>query len=477
MKARLISTRVACRKRRIKCGEERPTCHNCTKSKRLCEGYNQRVVFKNPLNSYRPPVSAAAAAVAGRSRQSAIRRNVQPQELTIIQTPLNLAPRPSSGNVSKSPLKLVDTASQSKLASRASPHGDEDKRSSQDSATKDNFTTDRQPFQSFDLKSDTVDRSHIPDPEHGSFQRNPAGLRQSISPVKQEPSEELARDIVQSSPRDHLAGSGITSFAAQELYQDSNTQFPASSSSNFYHAYESTEWVPPHRSGSASSSDPSPGQARVFSDQQPDDVGRSMSSENQMLAGAVWSMRDKQRDSTTYSNFNPTDTTGPHTSTPVYSQVAYDYMDEDDDDPWDVSDDDTPISGYDGYAGPEGYQDSHLRDNDLGIQVVEALESGRSFQDAHPRSIIDFIDRPNILATYVPSPQSTPLSDPVTARIFCHFVNVTAPCMSMFERHPANPSLIFQGRPIPASQQHIWTCKLYLFLSKFQQMSPINAIC
>ena len=39
---------IACRKRRIKCGEERPVCINCTKSKRNCEGYNQRVVFKHP---------------------------------------------------------------------------------------------------------------------------------------------------------------------------------------------------------------------------------------------------------------------------------------------------------------------------------------------------------------------------------------------------------------------------------------------
>ncbi|KAF8242977.1 hypothetical protein K440DRAFT_590254, partial [Wilcoxina mikolae CBS 423.85] len=32
---------LTCRKRRIKCGEERPTCNNCIKSKRVCEGYNQ----------------------------------------------------------------------------------------------------------------------------------------------------------------------------------------------------------------------------------------------------------------------------------------------------------------------------------------------------------------------------------------------------------------------------------------------------
>ena len=44
---------LTCRKRRIKCGEERPICNNCIKSKRHCEGYNQRVVFKTPNTDFR----------------------------------------------------------------------------------------------------------------------------------------------------------------------------------------------------------------------------------------------------------------------------------------------------------------------------------------------------------------------------------------------------------------------------------------
>lgn len=43
---------LTCRKRRIKCGEERPSCNNCFKSKRHCEGYNQRVIFKTPLGDW-----------------------------------------------------------------------------------------------------------------------------------------------------------------------------------------------------------------------------------------------------------------------------------------------------------------------------------------------------------------------------------------------------------------------------------------
>lgn len=42
---------TACRKRRIKCDEGKPICNNCIKSKRQCEGYNQRVVFKSPMGA------------------------------------------------------------------------------------------------------------------------------------------------------------------------------------------------------------------------------------------------------------------------------------------------------------------------------------------------------------------------------------------------------------------------------------------
>ena len=38
---------LTCRRRHIKCAEERPVCGNCIKSKRHCESYNQRAIFKS----------------------------------------------------------------------------------------------------------------------------------------------------------------------------------------------------------------------------------------------------------------------------------------------------------------------------------------------------------------------------------------------------------------------------------------------
>jgi hypothetical protein len=105
------------------------------------------------------------------------------------------------------------------------------------------------------------------------------------------------------------------------------------------------------------------------------------------------------------------------------------------------------------------FQDGRLRNRDAGILV--ALRARQDNQDLSLYSFTAVIDRPDMLATYTPSPQSTPLCDSMAAKIFCHFINVIGPCMSIFERCPANSLLIFQGLPIPRSQQHIWTCKYY----------------
>ena len=90
---------LACRRRRIKCGEERPTCNNCVKSKRQCEGYTPRVIFKDPLGAFRPSGSLHGM---GSHLQSLATQGVDaarygPSQLgTASQAPLpSLAPRPT----------------------------------------------------------------------------------------------------------------------------------------------------------------------------------------------------------------------------------------------------------------------------------------------------------------------------------------------------------------------------------------------
>lgn len=104
-------------------------------------------------------------------------------------------------------------------------------------------------------------------------------------------------------------------------------------------------------------------------------------------------------------------------------------------------------------------QQEHLKNNDLGIII--ALQSKQHGQEQRLRTYRSVIDSygPGMLTGYLPSTESSPLKNSTTARIFCHFINVTGPAISMYERHPANSSLMFQGRPISRSQQHIWACE------------------
>ena len=94
--------------------------------------------------------------------------------------------------------------------------------------------------------------------------------------------------------------------------------------------------------------------------------------------------------------------------------------------------------------------------NDLGLML--ALSASRD--DTAPRSFTTFLDQPNVLARYVPRFNASPLMDATTARIFCHFITSTGPTLSIYERHPANPMLMFSGAPVPASQQALWTYTL-----------------
>lgn len=90
---------LTCRKRRIKCGEERPICNNCIKSKRHCEGYNQRVIFKPPAVDWRStqqgPVSTLqyhSGLIPGRSDYELTQQTSD----ALVNAPLTpLRPRPS----------------------------------------------------------------------------------------------------------------------------------------------------------------------------------------------------------------------------------------------------------------------------------------------------------------------------------------------------------------------------------------------
>lgn len=65
----------------------------------------------------------------------------------------------------------------------------------------------------------------------------------------------------------------------------------------------------------------------------------------------------------------------------------------------------------------------------------------------------------DVLVNYMPSPLDTPLNDPRTAKIFLHFVTITAPTINPYERNRPDPQRVFSNEPVPKSHQHIWNCE------------------
>ncbi|KAG0649523.1 putative transcriptional regulatory [Hyphodiscus hymeniophilus] len=440
---------LTCRRRRIKCGEERPTCQNCHKSKRQCEGYNQRVVFKDPLNAYRGPPLSATNQVSFSEPISNIRQGGDLSQQLSTANPLPIAPKPGPLGLST---VAPDSASEGSIPSATTP-GTERRVYSFSTApeypTPSNSVAPKP--HNLDINYDTIDRSHIPEP------RGTRPLPQSTTHydfdalhIKQETRDQLPIITARPSPLDWPAGPTSASLSSsQELFYDSNSRFPATAS--FFQSYPTTStWQQP----TAIPSTAGPSFCEVEYD------SKAHRTPAELFRGAPEHSKEQHDDylQSEWDSHRPA-----YMPQPVLwrteigpSLMGQQYLVEDDeDDPYDVSDEEMEENEYEDMAWQGQLQDSHLRNNDLGIAV--ALQARQETYDIRLRTITSFIDRPNMLATYTPSPQSSPLNDSMTARLFCHFIHVTGPTMSMFERHPANPSLIFQGQPVSMSQQHIWT--------------------
>lgn len=104
-------------------------------------------------------------------------------------------------------------------------------------------------------------------------------------------------------------------------------------------------------------------------------------------------------------------------------------------------------------AGPGGRTVSSRQ------QISHILEPFSRHLDEHSRiSLQSFLPEPSSLAAYHPTLASSPLMNPMTAKIFCHFVYVLGPSMSLFERYPPNPHIAFTpGAAGLHGPQNVWS--------------------
>ena len=123
---------------------------------------------------------------------------------------------------------------------------------------------------------------------------------------------------------------------------------------------------------------------------------------------------------------------------------------QDEDDPFDVeSEDDMDLEiaeeGRDTYGANPDFS--------ANMQKDQQQRFAQHFQDAP--------NQPGLLTTYHPSGSSySPLRDPKAARLFHHFVTVTGPTLSIYERNAASVSVLDMPRSPLQSERSLWTYAL-----------------
>lgn len=438
-----ISTLIsACRKRRIKCGEEKPTCQNCSKSKRHCEGYNQRVVFKDPLSATRGPFANSSqvnfsSSGSGRSNQ---RRVEAPKSSTPAQGQLpNLAPKPGDSSTYINPPPKSTSESNPGFGQGIHVFSG---RQTQNTPIK--RSTSQEAPGATTSHRDTVDRSYLPTPEpRSSPNSGPTYYDFNALFEQQSPLGGVQIHTSQPSPPQWIANQTSTSLPyPQEHIYNPNTQFsiltPPMGTTHGVPNWQQPAFSHPSNMSSSSLHAPMTTQA-THAPELAYSPRHEMPQNGSEVSGGNFPQHIASNNQYRYT-VNDIDNY-PEAKPRIERSFDDDGMSLDNDD----AEDDLEHDASD---------DVNM---DYGIGAVIALQARQNAQDQSLRSFTSLIDRSNMLSTYNPSLRSSPLNDSMTARIFCHFINVTGPSISMFERNPANPSLIFEGRSIPSSQQHIWT--------------------
>ncbi|KAL2830177.1 hypothetical protein BJY01DRAFT_120520 [Aspergillus pseudoustus] len=348
---------LTCRQRRIKCGEEKPICKNCTKSKRECKGYAQRLIFKNPLGI---PGVPNPIPTQSQPLPNQYEGQIDLQHLTSAGThgPI-LAPK----------LRTISDLEQQPAPQF--PVGYKHDMNHDDAVFAKEFTVPAQTL----LPEARTRRAVDPSAPHYQPKQEHVGYDQySIS----EPGQ---------------AHQALENWTHQGL---GPAEFPQPSQIP-------QKFVP----------GPMPYESKIPTQQYVEQQPRTLA----LIQ-----------------------------SGPSFTPLSpFEYMDDDDDDdPYDVETDE------------EAEEQSKIQNlNQLSMVMASANRDENQL-----RLFTTYLDEPNMLATYQPTYSSSPLNNPKTARIFLHFIHSTGPALSVFERHPIDPSIKLGAAP--AAQQGLWTYTLPL---------------
>ena len=434
---------AACRKRRIKCGEEHPTCKNCVKSKRECEGYIPRVIFKDPLSAFRP------------SQQGIAARTQEPPPYD-----------GTAGIYGGIPSASADTP----ISTHFQSYGEHNAYGSLSAGNGPTSATSGEyygiaGYAYGGLPSSANELAFAQQyPLQADYTQGPA--QHSIKTEKFDPTSYPARPSFHNQTTgesDSGIEMGLPDFPSRwSNGSDSSIippaefapVFPESPNETFFgHYHRNTNRVEP------------PGSA--FVDRKPSITSQPLSGYPRSVNGTNQEAFNRQVQSQNQHYGFPAQTN---------------WVDEPEDELYDVESDEEDSS-----------MKPHIGDtpsHNLGPLIAMSAN-----QDSGGlRSMTGFLNEPNILATYHPSWSVSPLMDPRIARVFCHFITATAPTLAVCERHPSNPAIIFSGVPVPKSQRSLWSYILpmmalrhqgllhamlalaSLHISKLQQSSPTPSL-
>ncbi|KAL8672208.1 MAG: hypothetical protein Q9168_003310 [Polycauliona sp. 1 TL-2023] len=449
---------LTCRRRRIKCGEERPTCNNCVKSKRNCEGYTPRVIFKDPLGARPTGGTGRDAAshfqpITTYNGPEAHHRPLQPRN---DQIPLPvIAPLPtqlehqmwagmkSFGMIAPYPDRPYDSS--------AYASGDLPPHLLQKIAQR-NCSLDTSPVTP-EMDTFAVQPQGLPLQYHpGHHADHDSGIDVSGPEFRSEwshsstSSTTMPNAFVQTHPNHELSMSEAQHRDHAQALSKISSQPPAIASHRDSWQMPKLEHEPeqcwPSQLSAISRDCYDPNQANPAMKYIPSCDQAAFQSYGHLNGNVVRPRLTSQNSDTIHptNNANRYDPTAPAYYDPSLDDVEDDFFDV----------------GSDEEYGDQNNSMTDVTKSNLGLMLAVSANQ----TDVGVRSFTSFLNEPNILSSYRPPYSASPLMDPQTARIFCHFVTATAPTLSVHNRHPINPSAMFTGSPVPAFQRSLFTYTL-----------------
>lgn len=415
-------------------------CKNCIKSKRQCEGYSQRVVFKPPTFDYRPaphggahitfPLPEPGAPYAGHYAPPGFDPSLY--QHSGLPPPGGSVPQRGFQNGMPVPQGLPPA-----IEAQFPQHLAHQQMHTPQNPPQVIYESDGRPIQhtNADIPFIKPERQHHPHGAHYNL-------------VAQAPDYPTMHDAA-SQARPNWPQERLTKHESESVSQKSEFAAPHSivtpTSRRQSVAFNMTNSAGPKQPSPTWSNQaytPRP-EYQTPIDYQPISVATSVPPSSFATAPSTQASQCPRGDLYT----------GPPITSSASHVLSAAAVEAHDDDYYDVQSDDEMDYEESTMAMSDGAKQRRL------TQLLE--RHSISVQEVQMRRYDTFM-YDGILDHYRVDDHANPLRNRATAMVFAHFIAVTGPSLSIFERHMRNSSVLFSEGQIPLPQQGLWTYTLPL---------------